>query len=325
MVLKEKCDCKRIKRKVDVIQEILVKLSNSLKVDISEFDNDQQSSSDDDTLVAQINRDVKTKAKDRNEWSEKNEGWDYENSSQLTGLNTRSHSPAEHRFWSANKAAINEGYQFEDMELGIGSKARCSIRGRPSSARESVDHDESERPGRRSTDIYQSNRGGEFTTDDPRESNPVQYRQARDGTDGYGSRVERRQFRSAVYQTRLRAKGERPYSDTRRESILSREMPSDTTSLQQFDSRPRSSRRTSPRAELRRVESMPPRARDNISPPRRHRETHSPRLKRNSPRNIRPDSFRRQLTERRQNTKEMSRGENDRFVNSLFSRYATRP
>ena len=313
MVSQEKCACKGIERKVDVIQEILVKLSRSLKVNLSEFDNNQQSSSDDDTLVAENNRELKANMKDRNEWSKKNEKWDDENSSQLTEFNTRSRSPAEHRFWSANKAAINEGYHFENIKSGIGSKARCSIRGRSSNARESIDYSDSGHRGRRSTDTCQSKQEEEFSTDDPRESDSVEHRQARDSTDGYGSRAKRRQFRSEIYQTRLRGRGERPYSHSRTESILSREMPSDTMSLQQFDSRLRSSRR-SQRAEVRRVESMPPRTRDNILPPRRHREAHSPSPKRISPRNVRTDSFRREVTEKRQDRKEMSLGENYRFV-----------
>ena len=311
----EKCACKRIKRKVDVIQEILVKLSNSLKIDISEFDNNQQSSSDDDdeddddTLVGHSKSEERASGNGQNDWSEKTDGWGYENTNQLTALNIQSRNP-EQRFWSANKAAINEGYQFEDMESGISRNARCSIRGRPSSAHKSSAHGELQKRERRSNNIYQPNREDEFTFDSPRESDPIGYRQAHDDTDSYGSRAERKQLRTEVYQKRLRGAGEKSYSDARRESILSREMPSDTMSLQQFDSRLRTSHRTNPRAEVRRVESMPSRPRDNISPPRRRRETHSHRAKRNSPESIRMDSFRRQVAERRRDMEETSFHEN---------------
>jgi hypothetical protein len=328
-----------------MIQELLVKLSNTLKVDISGLDINQQSSSDDDdTLVGQIDEEVQSNQKRRSGWNEKTEGWDYENSSQGTAHNVQGRSP-EQQFWSANKAAFNEAYQFEDGESAIGRKARGSSRG-SASIRGSIDHGQSDYRERGSGDLGQTNRSKfgsievgqigrdeEFSGEDPRDSGLIPYRQTRDVTDGYISRADRRQFRTEVYQKRLRGEGKQSSPETRmrRESNSSREIPSDAMSVQRVDSRQRSSGKISPRREVRRAESMPPRLFKNNSPPRRPKESYytgaGPR--RNSPKNFNTESFRSDVAERRRDRKEIIRGTKrspERFVIScLSSMYIFRP
>ncbi len=314
---REKCGCKGIRRKVDVIQEILVKLSNTLKVDISEFDKNQQMSSDDDTLVGHIGEEEVQSNQKVSEWSEKNEDWNYQNISEVKMQG----SNPEQQFWSTNKAAFNEGYQFEE-ESAIARRASDSFRRGSPRSRTSIDHDQSELSERRNFEfsrtsprnrgginIGESNRDEEFSSEFPRDSGLMPYRQARDVTGGHRSRAKRKQFRTETYQTRLKGEHKQPPPGTRKE------MPSG----QRVASPSKSPYKISPHGEVRRSESMPPRVRENYLAQRYPKESYYPGtgVRRNSPRNSNTDLSRRHAEERRRDRKEITTGRKrspERFV-----------
>jgi hypothetical protein len=317
---RETCDCKRIQRKVDVIQEMLVKLSTALKVDISELN--LQSSSDDDTLVGQI-VEVEQSIQNNSARSEKSiKGWDYENSDEIAALQMRD-GILERQFWLANNAALNDGYQFEKDQTAIGQKAKDSLLRESPNVRGSVDHGQSDGRKRERVDSGRSERRklGDSIRDDEflstvRSNSPLTpYRQARDETDIYSTRAKRRQFRTEVYQKRL--KDTQPTNEKRRGSHLSREIPSDGINVKRDRSPHQSySDKIKPREQVRRSESMPTTTRDNL-PQRRPKKSYYHSSGRNSPRSLNNQPFSRQTGERRRNSRENTREEErspERFV-----------
>lgn len=265
-----KCGCKGIKRKVDMIQEILIKLCSSLKVDVSGLENNSlQSSSDDDTLVGQIEAAVSDSGNSRSEWKEKIEDWD-----------ERDCNPGQ-QFWSVNKAVLDGEYRLERGEPVMSNKIqRSSSMTRSDRSRGNIDSDQtSYKKGR---GFGPSTRDEGFTDVVPRD--PVvllSYRQSRDVNGSYRSRAERREYGTNVYQKSLREEQMPVFRQRRRESNFSREVPRERLKMSSGE-------------ELRRSESMPPRVSKNSQEPRYPRKMYYPagKVKKNPRRNIQTNSFR---------------------------------
>ena len=244
--VQQKCECKGIKRKMDMMQEVLTKLCNSMKVDISGLQTQPYSSSDDDTLVPES--EARSKEKDEEEWN-------YENNNEITLYDIQRSSPNQ-QFRPISKAAINEGFQFEDEEpeMSRNARKRGSPRGRGSvnlGSRSSKDNED-------------------ISYEPPFDPRIMSYRKAISKR-----RMERRQGRPSPNKKAFRDESETSSPEVRRRAKGSRDVPS-------APSRERSPVR--PRAEVRRAESMPSRIPDDIPRMRRRHSLkkgsrHSPRRK----------------------------------------------
>ena len=316
---RERCGCKGIKRKIDFIEEVLVKLSKTLKVDISGMGNNEEYCSGEETFVRQPQLEGQGTKRSPSEWS-------HDDSSHITPYNVQ-RLGQEQQFWSANKAAVNEGYQFEDAETGIGQKTRDSIRRRlpkkitckPGRRSTGIELDYIDK--RRSTNIGQSSQDGEFAI--TADSAFIPYKRERDDTESHRSRGGRMKVPSDIYQQRSRGEDESTFPTVSREPYFLRQVPNDdVTSVRSVGvhiyQRPSETIRS--HALLRRTESSPSRTRKNVYPSRRPRESGYPRTGTSPTTSLNPDSRHGQVRKRGQNRNESvleRKRTPDRFVVSI--------
>lgn len=283
---------------------MLVILGNSLNIDLSKLENKQESSSSDDTLVAQLDEGLKRNLNSRSDWGEKADASNHDHSSQGTVTLSVSGQDPEQQFWSANKAAVNDGYHFEEGESPNGRSARNSLRRGSEQAKDnmaynsngfrknsrSIDlgHSDSGKPAdkRKSRiEIPRSNRDDDYLNSMPHDPAFSPYTQSRDSSK---SRADRRQFRTDVYQKRPT---DHFSAEARKERVETRERLTDDAnerhSQRYFD-------KGSPERKVRSQRSISPMSNASLRRPRESPE-HESRLRKHSPD---ADSKRRQMAER---------------------------